>query len=212
MRPIRKTLTPTALDRNGIALIQSPSGAGDLTLAGTLVSGGAVTLTTPQHVTIYAPGDESSTIFTVTGTDREGAAITDTITGVNASTVASTKNFATVTAIATDAAGTSIEAGVDGTCESAWLNMDTTYSDFNVSLGITFSTSAAMTYTVQHTFDDIYAETFDEDTAETFNHATLAAQTAENDGSYVSPVVAVRVSITAHTSGSLTANVIQSGA
>jgi VCBS repeat-containing protein len=211
MRPIRKTISPTALDRNGIAAIQSPSGAGSLTLDGTLVSGGAVTLATPQHVTIYAPGDEATTIFTVTGTDREGRALTDTITGVNASTVASASNFATVTSITTDAAGTSIEAGVDGTCESAWLPLNTTYADFNTSLGLVISSGGAMTYTVQHTFNDVYALDFDEDAANPFNHATLAAQTASADGTYASPVAAVRVSITAHTSGSLTFTVIQAG-
>jgi len=209
-RPIRKTIAPTALDRNGIAAAQSVTGA--FTLDGVLVSGGVVTFTTPQHVTVYAPGDEATDTITITGTDLNGNAMTEDITGVNAGTVAGTKNFSTVTAVSSDGAVVDMEIGVDGTAEGPWWPLGYTYpGDFNVGVGMVISTGATLTYSLQHTYDDVYAKGFDPSTAAAFTHATIAAKSANFEGTITSPVSAVRVAITAHTSGSVTANIIQSG-
>ena len=87
-----------------------------------------------------------------------------------------------------------------------------TYADpFNVGIGCDVSAGGTLTYTVQHTFDNVQASTFNPATATWFSNSTLVAQTADKDGNYAYPVTAVRLLVTAHTSGSVTMTVIQAG-
>lgn len=82
---------------------------------------------------------------------------------------------------------------------------------FSVGFGIKLG-GGTMTYTVQHTFDDPFAANFDPATAKWYNHATVAAiANVDSDGNYAFPVRAVRVNVTAHTSGTLTYTFVQSG-
>lgn len=205
------TLSPTALDRDGIAAAETLGGAGNFTLGGDLASGGTVTFTQPQHVTLYAAGNNSGVTFTVTGTDRYGNAMTESITGPNATTVTGTKNFATVTQVASGAATTGdVEVGVDGTCESQWYVLNYRGGDFNVGIGCELSGTA--TYTVQHTFDNVFASGFVEDDATLYTHSSLSGETSNQDGNYTNPPVACRLKITAHTSGTVTMNIVQAKA
>jgi hypothetical protein len=87
-----------------------------------------------------------------------------------------------------------------------------TYGDpFNVGIGCDVSAGASLTYTVQHTFDDVQSKTFSPSTATWFSNSTIVAQTADKDGNYAYPVTAVRLTVTAWTSGSVTMTVIQAG-
>lgn len=90
-------------DPNGIAETQTPSGAGNLTLDGALVSGGVATLGKSNVVTITSAGDDQARTFTVTGTGEGGAALTEDIAGVDSTIATGTKKFKTVTQIAVDA-------------------------------------------------------------------------------------------------------------
>jgi len=111
------TTDVVANDRDGVATAQTPSGAGNLTIDGTLADSGSVNFTTsaaeqPRLVTFYAAADESGVEFTITGTDDLGLAQTETVTGPNATTVSSTKYFNTITQIAVDGATTGdVEVG-----------------------------------------------------------------------------------------------------
>lgn len=82
---------------------------------------------------------------------------------------------------------------------------------FNVGLGVVLAPGSGLTYTVEHTFDDVFAKTFNPATATWFPNATLANKTASSDGNYVVPVTAIRLNVTAFTSGSVTITVIQAG-
>ena len=87
-----------------------------------------------------------------------------------------------------------------------------TYGDpFNVGIGCDVSAGGSLTYTVQHTFDDVQSPTFNPATATWFSNSTIVAQTADKDGNYAYPVTAVRLTVTAWTSGSVTMTVIQAG-
>jgi hypothetical protein len=172
------------------------------------VLGNAV-FATPQHVTLTASTDESGGTWIVYGLDRYQNVVSESITGPNATTITTTGNFAVVTRVDVDAAATNVTVGVDGTCESGWLTLDTYSRDFEVSMGINLGGTA--TYSVQHTFDDVYSSTFDEDAANQLTHASLVGQTADADGTYISPVAAVRLALTAHTSGNAVFTVLQAG-
>jgi|TARA_Y100000310_G_scaffold74364_2_gene70566 hypothetical protein len=169
---------------------------------------GTTTFTQPQHVTITSAGDDTGDTFTVTGTDRQGLALTEGITGANAGVAAGTKNFKTVTKVASSGASAAgVTVGVDGTAESQWIPVGAYGGDFTIGLGVEQTDTA--TWDVEHTFDDVLVKGFVEADATVYNHDSLAAQSANADGNYAAPPVACRLAITAHTSGSVTLNIIQ---
>tara|TARA_R110000764_G_scaffold12397_2_gene36386 strand:- start:8561 stop:9190 length:630 start_codon:yes stop_codon:yes gene_type:complete len=199
------TLTPQANDVDYISTTESIADPWVLQLDG------VTTLTQPQHVTITCTSDESGATFTVVGTDRYGNALTEAITGPNATVVVGTKNFATVTSITSTADATGVTAGVNGTCESQWYVLNYRGNDFNVGIGLDITTAGAGTAGVEHTFNNVLTQGFLEDDATVHAHDTVTGKTANFDGSYASPPVACRLSITAFTSGSITLRVVQSG-
>jgi hypothetical protein len=82
-------------------------------------------------------------------------------------------------------------------------------SPFNVGLGVALSAGAVLTYTVEHTFDDVFAAGFNPATATWYPNTTLTAQTVSKDSNYAYPVTAVRLNVTAWTSGTAAFTVIQ---
>lgn len=203
-----QTITPQS-DDNGISLSQTPAagGAQNLTITGALASGGSVTLNQGTLILITAVGNESGRTLTVTGTDNRGLAITEAITGPNATTGTGSKYFKTITQIQIDAdSAGAIEVGVSGKSSSKVYLVDSV-SETNIGLACVLS--GTLTYTVQHTFDDV--QVTDLDSLTWFNHEFLAAKTATDDGNYAFPTEAVRVITTAWTSGTLKFNFRQAG-
>jgi hypothetical protein len=65
-----------------------------------------------RKITVYSTGNLSALTFTITGTDKDGAAQTNDITGPNNGTTTGTKYFQTVTQVAVGATvGTNVEIG-----------------------------------------------------------------------------------------------------
>jgi hypothetical protein len=94
------------------------------------------------------------------------------------------------------------KAGSTGT--TAWIPMDYKQSPFNVGLAVVLSGTA--TYDVEHTFDDIFDPNV---TPTAFKHSVLTAQTTNKDGNYAFPVRAIRLNVTAWTSGNATITLLQ---
>jgi hypothetical protein len=101
-------IDPVDVDADGIAQSQTPSGAGNFTLNGALTSGGVYTSAdgAARQLSFTSASNESGDTYTVTGTDADGRAQTEAVTGPNATTVESSKYFLTVTQIATSGAAT----------------------------------------------------------------------------------------------------------
>lgn len=112
---------------NNICLSQTPGGAGALTLDGALASGSPVVanISTMQPVYITAAADESGKTFVISGYGYGPGggpfAITETVTGPNASTVSTNASFWTITSI-TVSAGTTGAVTV-GTYGAATLDV-----------------------------------------------------------------------------------------
>ena len=69
-----------------------------------------------ETITLYSSGNNSGNTFTITGTDGNGDAQTEDLTGPNAGTVNSAEKYATITSIVSDGAiVTDIQAGILGT-------------------------------------------------------------------------------------------------
>jgi hypothetical protein len=84
--------------------------------------------------------------------------------------------------------------------------MDRKQNPFNVGFAVVVS--GTLTYSVEHTFDDILGGA----TATWFPHSSIAAQTTSKDGNYAFPVTAIRLNVTAYTSGGATMTVLQGSA
>jgi hypothetical protein len=69
-----------------------------------------------ETITLYSSADNSGNTFTITGTDGNGDAQTEDVTGPNAGTVNSANKYLTVSSIVSDGAiATDIQAGILGT-------------------------------------------------------------------------------------------------
>lgn len=97
---------------------------------------------------------------------------------------------------------TSVARSAAGT--SAWIPLDYRQSPFNVGLGLVIS--GTNTVDVEHTFDDVFDSSV---TPTAFKHSTLTAKTANADGNYAFPIRAVRINVTAYTSGTATLTILQ---
>jgi hypothetical protein len=77
--------------------------------------------------------------------------------------------------------------------------------NFGIGFGVDIG-GGTMTYKVQHTFDDPQNGL---SSAVWFDHSTVTGKTANSDGNYAFPVMAIRLNVTAYTSGTATLKVIE---
>ena len=107
------TADTDALDADGICQAQTSGATADtLTINGAKASGGVATLNSARQITLASAANLADKTFTITGTDVNGDALTESLTGPNNNTVTSTKHFLTVTEIAfTDGTSGTMTAG-----------------------------------------------------------------------------------------------------
>ena len=99
VKAVTITADTVALDADGISVAASVGNNAALVIGGALASGGAVALSHGRIVTILSAGNDAAKSFTVTGTDVNGDAQTESITGANAGTATGTKYFLTISGI-----------------------------------------------------------------------------------------------------------------
>lgn len=152
MQPIVVTAGPlAAASANAIALSQTPS-AGALTLNGALASGGVATMDKPRQVLITTTADETTKTFIITGTDWAGSPISENVTGVNNSTVASVLSYLTVTSITISAnAAGALTVGTNGVGSSPWVRFDGWASPIIAKQA---AVTGTVNFTVQQSMDD----------------------------------------------------------
>ena len=105
-RPERNLLMTkgATADSDGVCQSQQPSAAGNLTMNGTLVSGGVATFDYARPVTVTSDADDFARMFRISGTAANGIVITEDIHGSSENTVRSYLYFKTVTNVWIDAA------------------------------------------------------------------------------------------------------------
>ena len=108
------TADAQALDADGISAAAAVGNNAALTIGGALADGGSVTNVGGRIVTILSAGNDAAISFTVVGTDVNGDAQTESITGANAGTATGTKYFRTIASITAvgDPAG-DVSAGIN---------------------------------------------------------------------------------------------------
>lgn len=150
----------------------------------------------PRNVTILTTFDASAHTFTIVGRTINGYSATDSFLGPNNTTVSGTKFFThidSVTADGTTSDNVSVGRGPQAITKA--FVMDHHQNPFNVGFGVKFATptASAMSYSVQHTFEDPFDGSIDLDNGKWFSHSTVAAKATEQDGNYAFPVRAVRL-------------------
>lgn len=178
---IHYKVTTVALDRDGIAVSQHTVAATPMTLAGALTSGGKYTATDGQNcrvghlVGVYSSANIAGDIFTIKGTDPDGLALTETVTGVNNSTVLTTNYFYTVTSVTCDTteASNNVEVGITNTWATQRVGIEPRSNGARVGMGVEISgtTSVTAQLTMSDIFDSSVTPTYIADT-------TLATKTA----------------------------------
>jgi len=99
---------------------------------------------------------------------------------------------------------------VTGVSASNAIPLNHYANPFSVGFAVVVVGTSAPTYTVQHTFHDVLGGA----TATWFDHSFVSGQTANRDGNYAFPVMAVRLNSTVSGDGatpSATLHVIQAG-
>lgn len=153
--PVVKILQLPSAVATGIATAQAVAGAGNLTLNGSLVSGGVANLVTAQRVGIVSAnaGDTTQTA-TITGTNRNGSPISEVVTLNGTSTVDTKQDFLTVTNIAISAATAgNISAGTVGIGSTEWEFVNINDAPCQVSMALILL-SGTGNATGEYTYDD----------------------------------------------------------
>lgn len=111
----------------------------------------AATLDQPRRVLLTFSADETGTDFVVTGTDRYGNPISETVGGT-ATTASTDLDFKTVESISISAAAAgAIIIGTSGVAASDWVRFDDWTQNM---LSIQANISGTVNYTIQSTLDD----------------------------------------------------------
>jgi hypothetical protein len=97
---------------------------------------------------------------------------------------------------------------VSSQAASAWIPLDYKQTPFNATVAVVVS--GTLTYSVEYTVDNVLAGT--SPTAFNAEDTTLVGAAASQAGAITSPVMAVRLNVTAYTSGSATMTILQGGA
>lgn len=199
------SVTTSAASAVSICASQSP-GAGAILINGSLASGGVATLAGTQLITLVSGGNDTGITFTITGTDSDGRAQTENVTGASGGTATSTKYFKTVSAIAhTGSVATTLTSGntIDAVSNTIRPNLSTALTAIGIGVRLVSGTA---TYKVQHSYQD-----------GTNSHPTVwfdntaGAKTASSEATYSTPVATIRLLISASASGLLSGNIVQAG-
>lgn len=149
-----KSLQLVAAVANGIAQAQAVAGAGNLTLNGSLVSGGVATMDVARRVGLVSTGAGDTTqTATLTGTDRFGNVTGEVVTLNGTTAVQSQRDYKTITQIAISAATAgNISAGTTSVGSTDWFVNDLYVTSWALAGAV--SGPAGTTYTVEKTWDD----------------------------------------------------------
>ena len=202
MRPIQKTISYAAADPNSAVEAETPVDGVNLTLGGAFASGGVVTFPEATTVGFTSTSDISDVTFTVTGTDGNGIAQSEAVTGVNNSTVSTTLLFKTITSIAVATVTTytveTVEVGNPDTPSfgtGAWWPLDIYVPNQVTNISVN-ELAGSITYSVEYTNEDPF-DTSITQLAVAHPVAALTGATASQTAFTTTLMRAVRVNFTA---------------
>lgn len=200
MRPYEIDIDLDDVDDNGIVESETLSGGGvqSFTIGGALASGGVATMDYARQVICTTAANESARTFTITGTDADGKALTETMTGPNISTAETAGYFKTVTSITSD--DDTAGAVYFGTVDEV---MSITFPlDYRNTEAATYAVDVTGTinFTVEESFEKIQSLTAPSQDASWHSLSALASKTADTVSVGTINATAVRIKVNSHSS------------
>ncbi len=196
MRTKKIDIDLATVDADGICQAQSAAGAGALTLNGALVTGGVAIMDYARQIGIGSANNDSGITFTLTGTDNDDKALSEVVTGPNATTVESTGYFKTITSVVVSGATVGdVQVGTVDEVLTQTIPLDRASAQ-TATIGVDIT--GTINYTVEYTFDDVQTTTMAAQSAQWFALAALATKTADAQGSTDLGVSAIRLKVNSH--------------
>jgi hypothetical protein len=213
MRNLIANITSLSDDANGVFVDQTTTGAGNLELDGVLVVDGVAYFDQAQKISIEGTGTNAAINATITGTDADGAAVSEVLAMANNGTVTSVLYYKTITSIYVD--GTvdgNIEGGPLATNGAVSRSLRVNGQQMNFKLGLFTDINGVMTYSAQYTPaqpEDEYAVSYSA-SAGWYNADGMNEISVDAITEVPIKVNAVRLKISAYTSGTAKLTVTQS--
>lgn len=156
--PAVATLIFVAGVANGVCLAQAPAAAGALVLNGGKVAAGIATFDAARRVAFASTGNEGATIFSITGTNRYGNVISETLTIPNGTIALTQLDYLTVTAVSMNAAAVgNITVGTSSATtigSSEWVPINIHMMPVQMEFFLTVASANPSTCTLEFTPDD----------------------------------------------------------
>jgi len=151
-QPKSISISPITYSAVNILASQNRGSAGALTVNGSLASSGVVSLANAYKVDLVSTGDLSGKNFTITGTDWNGVAQSESMAGPNNNTVTSTKYYKTITGISVDATmgGVNLTAGASNSLISQVVPVDIYAPTTKVAVDVV---SGTIVYSVEKCYE-----------------------------------------------------------
>jgi hypothetical protein len=193
MRPKKYSFTPAATDADGLADDVTAAAGVAFALAATTAGDNLA------HLIIITPSGSVTGNYSLTGTDADGNAKTETLATDTTNAVTSANHFKTLTSVLAPAGigSETVDIGWTQVAVSKTIPLDWRQNDFQVSLGLDIS--GTINFTVQHTLDAV--QDTQPSTLKWFNHSSIASSTADVDGNYSFPVQATRLLVNTVSAG-----------
>lgn len=212
MRPKTYTFDIVDPDTDGISASQSTVGTNqELLLDGAAMTGELLPVSNGGvKVSVYSASNLASHVFTVTGTDPDGHDQTETITGVNNSTVEGTKFYKNITSVAVDLEITApavVIVGIVDEFMSKTIPVSNRFGD--PALGFQADISGTINYTVQQTMQNVLEPGVVPYSLQWQDHDTVASVTADANDNYIVPISAVRFKVNSFSAGATAKLTIQ---
>lgn len=220
MRPIRKTFSMAAASANAICLSQKPTGAGALTINGSLAASEMDTTVWPsqsrtvanldayRRVAIASDADDSGVTFTVTGTDPAGAEFSETLAGPNTGAVSTRNSFVKVLSVETDgAAAGNLTVGTNASADLPWMPTPYFVAPYELALQVQFSAGASLTWQWQGSNANPYdgGRASDKPAVNEGSALTASGRQEANGAAYTM----VRATITSYAGGSVDYSIVK---
>lgn len=215
MRPIVTSVGPLAsASATNIRTASGVAAAGNLTLNGSLVTAGVAILDAARRILFTTTANETTKTILLAGTNWAGDLISETVTLVNTSTVASVLDYKTVTSAYCSAALTgNLSIGTNGVAASPWVRLD----DYGASyISVQARVSGVVNYTLQQTLEDPNSPTSPVAAADVLwqniNDSDAVAATTSVETNYMFAPTWCRVLLNSQTNpGYVTVTYLQSG-
>jgi hypothetical protein len=179
MKKITITGTSVAQDTNNIAAAVTASSGVAFTL---------ITDKTPDalaHKLIITPSGSVTGNYGISGLDANGVAVSETL-ATNTTNAVTSASYYSTGIIITAPAGLGAETVDIGYTAESITDTRGIQPGGNIGFGCIVA-SGSPTYTVQHTYDN----------SNWFDHATVAAETTSQEGTYSAPIAGMRIKFTA---------------